>query len=52
VTLVSSFNPHAETRLKLLCYGIAVLSVCVALLIAQWLFLHLEFAPVSLFCVR
>lgn len=30
-------------------YGTAVLSVSVALLIAHWPVLHLEFAPVSLF---
>ena len=29
-------------------YGTALLSVCVALLIAQWPVLHLESAPVSL----
>jgi K+-sensing histidine kinase KdpD len=50
MTSVPSFNPHSETKLRLLwSYGIAVLSVSVTLLIAQWPVLHLEFAPVSLF---
>lgn len=47
---MSRSNPDSERKLKLIQhYGTAIASVSVALLIANWPLLHLEFAPVSLF---
>ena len=48
---MSSTDPRFENRKKrrVRGYGIAVLSVGAALLISHWPFLHLEYAPVSLF---
>jgi DNA-binding NtrC family response regulator len=46
---VSSSNPHLGRELQVIRrYGIAVLSVLAALLIAHWPVFHLESAPVSL----
>ena len=50
---MSSIGPHFENREKrtIRGYVIAVVSVCAALLIADWPVIHLEYAPVSLlFC--
>ena len=47
---MSRINSNSERKLKLIeHYGTAIVSVLVALLIAHWPILHLEFAPVSLF---
>jgi PAS domain S-box-containing protein len=44
------FNPHLWPKPPLiLCYGVAALSVITALIIARWLEINLQTAPVSLF---
>ena len=47
---MTNSKANAERALQLIrCYGTAVLSVSLALLIAHWPVIHLESAPVSLF---